>query len=90
MTRPGFIEKPIPLESAIKDAKRIMKEFSLLFADRNSLDKLIELIRKYEIRGKKIHDAGIVSLMLTNGITEIMTHNIDDFKSFHEITIQSL
>ena len=90
MTRPGFIEKPISLESAIADAERMMNEFSMLFADRNSLDKLIELIRTYAIRGKRIHDAAIVSLMLTNGITEIMTHNIDDFKSFHEITIQSL
>jgi predicted nucleic acid-binding protein len=89
MTRPGFIEKPIPLESAIEDTKRMMKEFNLLFADRNSLDKLIELIRNYEIRGKRIHDAAIVSLMLTNGITDILTHNIDDFKSFHEITIHS-
>jgi predicted nucleic acid-binding protein len=89
MTRPGFIEKPIPLESAIEDARRMMKEFSLLFADRDSLDKLMELIRKYEIRGKRIHDASIVSLMLTNGITDILTHNIDDFKSFDEITIQS-
>jgi predicted nucleic acid-binding protein len=89
MTRPGFIEKPISLESAIEDAKRMKKEFSLLFADRNSLDRLIELIRKYEIRGKRIHDAAIVSLMLTNGITDILTHNIDDFKSFHEITIHS-
>jgi len=90
MTRPGFIEKPISLESAIEDAKRIIKEFSLLFADRSSLDKLIELVLNHAIRGKKIHDAAIVSLMLTNGITDILTHNIDDFKSFPEITIHSL
>jgi len=67
-----------------------VKEFSLLFADRNSLDKLIELVLNHAIRGKKIHDAAIVSLMLTNGITDILTHNIDDFKSFPEITIHSL
>jgi len=90
MTRPGFIEKPISLESAIEDAKRIIKEFSLLFADRSSLDKLIELVLNHAIRGKKIHDAAIVSLMLTNGTTDILTHNIDDFKSFPEITIHSL
>jgi predicted nucleic acid-binding protein len=90
MTRPGFIEKPISLESAIEDAQRITKEFALLIPDRNSLDKLMELILKYQIKGKKIHDAAIVSVMLTNGITDILTKNIDDFKSFQEITIHSI
>ncbi|MBN1834050.1 MAG: PIN domain-containing protein [Deltaproteobacteria bacterium] len=86
MTRPGFVEKPISSESAIEDAKRITKEFTLLFPDRNSLDKLMELILKYQIKGKRIHDAAIASVMLTNGITDILTKNIDDFKSFQEIT----
>ena len=90
MTRPGFIENPVSFESAIQDTERMRKEFSLLFPERNTLDKLIELIREYEIRGKRIHDAAIVSIMLTNGINDILTHNIDDFKSFQEITIHSL
>jgi hypothetical protein len=47
----------------------------------------MELILKYQIKGKRIHDAAIVSIMLTNGITDILTKNIDDFKSFQEITI---
>jgi predicted nucleic acid-binding protein len=89
MTRPGFVEKPISLKSALEDAERMMNELALLFPDRNSMDKLMELILKYEIRGKRIHDAAIVSLMLTNGITDILTHNTDDFKSFQEITIHS-
>ena len=89
MTWPGFVEKPISLKFALDDAERMMNELALLFADRKSMDKLMELILKYEIRGKRIHDAAIVSLMLTNGITDILTHNIDDFKSFQEITIHS-
>ncbi|MFC1533941.1 hypothetical protein ACFL7M_11320 [Thermodesulfobacteriota bacterium] len=90
MTRPGFIEKPIATSSAIEDIERMKKEFTLLFPDLNSLDNLIELLRKYEIKGKRIHDAAIVSLMLVNGIKDILTHNIDDFKSFQEITVHSI
>ena len=52
MTRPGFIEKPISNESAIEDAERMKKEFTLIFPDSTSLENLIELLRKYEIKGK--------------------------------------
>jgi predicted nucleic acid-binding protein len=90
MTRPGFIEKPVSTKSAIEDTERMKKEFILLFPDLNSLDTLIELLRKYEIKGKRIHDAAIVSLMLTNGIKDILTHNIDDFSSFQEINVHSI
>ena len=90
MTRPGIIEKPISLGSATEDAIRMMKEFTLLFPNQNSLDNLMEPILKHELKGKRIHDAAIVSLMLANGIAEIVTNNIEDFKSFHEITIHSI
>jgi predicted nucleic acid-binding protein len=90
MTMPGFIEKPLFWKSAFDDAERMMKEFNLIFPDKSSLDKLMELIRKYEIKGKRIHDAAIVSLMLANSITDIITHNIEDLKSFQEITIHSV
>ena len=90
MTRPGFIEKPISTKSAIEDAERMKKEFTLIFPDSTSLENLIELLRKYEIKGKRIHDAALVSLMLANGIKDILTNNIDDFKSFKEITVHSI
>ena len=90
MTRPGFIEKPISTKSALEDAERMKKEFTLIFPDSTSLENLIELLRKYEIKGKRIHDAALVSLMLANGIKDILTNNIDDFKSFKEITVHSI
>jgi predicted nucleic acid-binding protein len=90
MTRPGFLEKPVSSKSALEDIERMLKEFTIIFPDQNSLENLINLVSKYEIKGKKIHDTAIVSLMFTNGIKDILTHNIDDFKSFQGITIHSL
>jgi predicted nucleic acid-binding protein len=90
MTRPGFFEKPVSVKTAVEDVTRMKKEFVLLFSDDNSLDKLTDLLRKYDIKGKRIHDAAIVSLMLANGITDLLTHNTDDFKSFQEITLHSI
>ncbi len=90
MTRPGFIEKPVSNKSALEDVERMRKEFTLILPDLNSLYTLIELISTYDIKGKRIHDAAIVSLMLTNGINNILTNNIDDFRSFQEIAVHPL
>ena len=90
MTRPGYIEKPVSSISALEDIERMLKEFVLIFPDQDSLKNLMDLVSKYEIKGKRIHDTAIVSLMLSNGIKDILTNNIDDFKSFHEIKVLSL
>jgi len=50
---------------------------------------LIELLQRYPLRGKRIHDANIVAAMLTHGITRLATYNLDDFTVFQEITLQS-
>jgi len=46
-----------------------------------------ELIKKYNVRGKRIHDANIVATMLCNEIKIIFTKNLVDFKVFKEIQI---
>jgi predicted nucleic acid-binding protein len=90
MTRPGFIEKPVSGKSVLEDIERMLNEFDLIFPDKYSIDKLMELVEKYDIKGKRIHDVAIVSLMLTKGIKDILTYNVDDFKAFREITIHSI
>lgn len=90
MTRPGFIEKPISNKSALEDIQRMIQEYTLVFPDMNSVDMLVGLIRKYKIKGKRVHDAAIVSVMLANGIKDLLTYNTNDFIAFREITVHSL
>lgn len=90
ITRPGILEKPVSSEVATQDISRIEKEFCILFPSQAILNKLVELINKYKIKGKRIHDTAIVAIMLANGITDILTYNVKDFQIFSEITIHTI
>jgi hypothetical protein len=42
---------------------------------------------KYDLKGKRIHDANIVASMLKFSIPLIFTFNTSDFQAFEEIQI---
>jgi hypothetical protein len=50
-------------------------------------NQLMMLMNKYELKGKRIHDANIVATMLVHAVPSIFTVNAEDFKKFTEITI---
>lgn len=73
------------------DSKRLVariKQFDEYFivADDDKLvtDKLLELIDKYQIKGKQIHDTSIVATVIVNNIDHLLTNNINDFKKYNE------
>ena len=43
----------------------------------------------HQIRGKQIHDANIVAVMLTHGIYRLVTYNQADFGRFDEISLET-
>ena len=45
------------------------------------------LMEKYDVRGRPVHDARLVAVMLTYGITHMLTRNGADFRRYHEITV---
>ena len=45
------------------------------------------LMEKYEVRGRPVHDARLVAVMLTYGVTHILTRNGADFRRYREITV---
>jgi len=47
------------------------------------------LVQRYEIRGKQIHDANIVAVMLTHGVHRLSTYNQRDFLQFDEIVLEA-
>lgn len=50
-----------------------------------STQRLESLVIKHRLKGKRIHDANIVSIMIENGLRRIFTVNPNDFKAFPEI-----
>jgi predicted nucleic acid-binding protein len=52
-------------------------------------DLLRTLVSRYQVRGKSIHDANVVAVMLTHGVHRLATYNLADFQRFEEIVLES-
>ncbi len=46
-----------------------------------------QLVDRYDVRGRQVHDARLVAVMLTYDITHLLTLNAADFYRFEEITV---
>ncbi len=47
----------------------------------------LDLVTKYRVLGKNVHDARLVAAMLVHGIGEILTFNGADFARYAEISV---
>ena len=47
--------------------------------------QLLDLIARYGVRGRLVHDANIVATMLTHGIPRLLTFNARDFRRFGDL-----
>lgn len=78
----------MPRVEILQNLAILQREFRILNEDRTVSAKLLELVARYEVSGKKIHDANIVATMLVHGLTHLLTYNVDDFARFEgEITL---
>lgn len=48
-------------------------------------ETLIKLVERYDLKGKRIHDAGVVATMISGGVRNLITQNIYDFSIFADI-----
>jgi predicted nucleic acid-binding protein len=62
--------------------------FSLLDETEAAVNQLQYLVHQYKVRGKQIHDANIVAVMLTHGVHRIVTFNRGDFDRYAEIAVE--
>lgn len=79
-----------PFDKIFRFYQDIRRNTTLLFPTDTSLNILEELLKKYQPRGNRIYDMGIVSIALANGIPEIRTVNVKDFSGVTEISVASL
>ena len=90
MTKPGIIENPLTPEEVVLDIEKWSEIFQVLDETEETTQVLLKLIKTYNIKGKKIHDANIVATMIVNSIKNLFTLNINDFKNFKEIQLISI
>jgi len=86
LTKEGIMEKAIKVDEAISKINELLEFLSILYENEKSLYVLKDLVKKYQLKGKRIHDVNVVAVAVVNNIRRIFTHNIGDFKCFSEIT----
>jgi predicted nucleic acid-binding protein len=58
------------------------RAFQLLEDTVATSKKLQDLVLQFSVKGKQVHDTNIVSVMLLHGISDLLTHNPDEFKRY--------
>lgn len=90
LTRGNIFESKFTVDEALIELESILLSMSLLDENNQSFQCLLELISRYEVKGKKIHDTNIVALMITHGIKRLMTYNTKDFTRFDEVFLEPI
>jgi predicted nucleic acid-binding protein len=72
-------------EEALHNVSEFKKTCLLVDENRATHQNLLQLIKKHQLRGKRIHDANIASTMLAHGISRLITLNPDDFALFSDL-----
>jgi predicted nucleic acid-binding protein len=82
LSRPQTFAKSRPVRELVGDIRYFLSHFQLAEEGPEVTEKLLELIEEIETGGKHIHDANVVATMLVNGISVLLTHNVEDFVRF--------
>jgi predicted nucleic acid-binding protein len=90
VTNEKYLIKPLSPEQAVSQINFFISNFSVLTIDMQTIEKLQELLVKYNIKGQNIHDTTIVATMLRNGIDHIATYNTKDFLKFDDIEVMEI
>lgn len=70
--------------------KNLIKQLEIIYPTSESFVTFLELVERYEPSGLKLHDFEIISIGLSNHISQVATFNRNDFEEIKEITLFTL
>ena len=86
-TRPALNQTTPPDYPAILgNIVTFRSSFQVLEATRFVSEKLGELVQRFAVKGRQVHDASIAATMITHGVQHLLTHNGRDFTRFAPLT----
>ena len=89
-TRPAEINGlGLTVEKVKLEIERIEKMFRVLDDFASVYKRWKDLVTSHSVRGRQVHDARLVALMLEHKIGNILTFNVDDFARYPEIGAMS-
>jgi predicted nucleic acid-binding protein len=91
LTRGPVEGRVFTVDEALSVLDGARESFVMLDEDEASLREFLDLVRRHDVKGKKLHDANIVATMRANAVARLATLNASDFQRFeHEIAVEPL
>lgn len=82
ITRGRTFSQPVPPADAAASAAKVMSQF-VVANDTGDVSRiLLELVGRFDVKGKHVHGANVVATMLAHGVRRLVTHNTGDFDRF--------
>ncbi|HMB27172.1 MAG TPA: PIN domain-containing protein [Blastocatellia bacterium] len=66
---------------------QLLSKFPLLDDTPAILTNWVNLVATHDVKGKKVHDARLVAVMLAHSVTHLLTFNTSDFINYPGITL---
>lgn len=85
ITRGQTFSKPVLPAEAAASAEKLMTQFVLADVTADVLRILLDVIKRFDVKGKQVHDANVVATMMAYGIRRLLTHNVGDFERFASV-----
>lgn len=89
LTRGSVFGKSFSVDQVLAHIQTLLPSLTVFDEPLASADLLRTLVQRYQVRGKNIHDANIVAVMLTHGVRRLATYNQADFQRFNEIVLEA-
>jgi predicted nucleic acid-binding protein len=70
---------------ALANVRIFQQEFKIIDDGLAVTAQLLELVERYVVAGKQVHDANLVSTMLLHRVPQILTNNAGDFNRFSDL-----
>lgn len=90
LTRGDAFAKSFSVDQVLTQVEALLPSLEILDEPIDVLNLLHELVSQYQIRGKSVHDANVVAVMLVHGIRRLVTYNSADFERYEEISLESV
>ena len=77
----------LSVEKTGEEVARFEEMFRLVDEPQGVFRRWRQLVEDHAVKGKQVHDARLVAIMIESGIDSILTFNADDFHRYPDITV---
>jgi predicted nucleic acid-binding protein len=91
VTDPKRVSSPRTKKEALLEIEKYLyaKNILKIYSGTEIIERMLDLLKRYQVTKQEIFDLQLVATMLSNNITCLYTYNHEDFAKFKEIEVLS-